>query len=312
MTRVSIIMPAFNREEYVAEAIDSVIAQTYEDWELIVVDDGSTDATLSIASTYADADPARIRILSQPNRGVVAARNAGIGISRGTFVAFLDSDDTWEPGKLASQIAVYEADPNAAFVYTGFTTIEADGSRLREVLPDPRFQGDISELLWLVDNEILGATLLVRRSTLLAVGMFDSRLAGAENLALRLRLAETGPVRFVDESLYNYRRHGTNLSSDQARMLDERLKIIETYLARLDGRHGALFRRKVQARHDRLRGDLAFQSGAFAAALMQYAKAVLFVPARGEVLLRMLRCALGGPGNRMLRRLRHGVGATAR
>lgn len=313
MTRVSIIMPAFDRQAYVAEAIESVLAQTYENWELIVVDDGSTDETLSIALAYANAHPSRIRVLSKVHGGVVAARNAGIEIAEGVVVAFLDSDDTWEPGKLAAQMVVFDSEPHAAFVYTGFSEVDADGSLVRKVLPDPRFQGDIAELLWLADNEILGATLLVRKSTLLAVGMFDSRLGGAENLALRLRLAETGPVRFVDECLYNYRRHGTNLSSDQTRMLDERRKIIETYLDRKDSGYGMLFRRKVKARHDRLLGDLAFDAEEFGTALGRYAKAVAFVPGRGGVLIRMVRCVLGSTGNRMLRKLKHAVvGATAR
>lgn len=313
MTRISIIMPAFDREAYVAEAIDSVLAQTYEDWELIVVDDGSTDETLSIATTYAHGHPRKIRVLSRAHGGVVAARNAGIEVAEGGFVAFLDSDDTWEPDKLASQIAVFDAEPHAAFVYTGFSEVDANGSVVRKVLPDSRFQGEILELLWLADNEILGATLLVRRSTLLAVGMFDSRLEGAENLALRLRLAETGPIRFVDRSLYNYRRHGSNLSSDRSRMLDERRKIIEAYLDRRDSGYGALFRRKVKARHDRLAGDLAFETEEFGAALGRYAKAVPFVPGRGDVLIRMVRCVLGSTGNRVLRRLKQAVvGATAR
>src|SRR3954454_24972846 len=97
---ISVIMPAFNRERFLSEAIESVFAQTFPDWELIIVDDGSTDETAPIANNFARLHPQRIRVLSQPNSGVVAARNAGIWESHGTHIAFLDSDDIWVPTKL--------------------------------------------------------------------------------------------------------------------------------------------------------------------------------------------------------------------
>jgi len=117
---VSIVTIFLNEERYLAEAVASVLGQTYPAWELLLVDDGSTDGSTALARERAARDPGRVRYLEHPghaNRGMSAARNLGIAAARGAYVAFLDADDTWLPGKLTAQVALLRAHPDAAMVY---------------------------------------------------------------------------------------------------------------------------------------------------------------------------------------------------
>ena len=127
---VSIIMPAFNRERYLAESIESVLNQTFADWELIVVDDGSSDSTPAIIERYCLSFPGRVKPISQANSGVAAARNTGIKASTGELVAFIDSDDLWHPRKLERQVQSLREAGDVAFVYTGYETIDPFGRLL--------------------------------------------------------------------------------------------------------------------------------------------------------------------------------------
>ena len=118
--RVSTIVIFLDAKRFFEEAIESIIGQDYADWELLLVDDGSADGTADIARRYAEVDPLRIRYLTHPgreNRGMSASRNLGIREARGEYVAFLDADDAWLPGKLAQQVAILDSYPNAAMVY---------------------------------------------------------------------------------------------------------------------------------------------------------------------------------------------------
>jgi len=129
---VSIITPAYNVEKYIGATITSVIAQTYENWELIIVDDASGDDTFNIVSSYAQQDK-RIRVVKTPkNGGVAAARNFGIELARGAYIAFLDSDDLWMPGKLQIQIRQMMA-KNAMFSFTGYQVIDEDDRYIKTI-----------------------------------------------------------------------------------------------------------------------------------------------------------------------------------
>src|SRR5208337_1705827 len=115
MAKVSVVIPVYNGAATISCALASVFAQSYSDYEVVVLDDGSTDDTASVLAGYGD----RIRVISQRNRGLSAARNAGVRASGGEYVAFLDDDDEWMPEKLARSAAVLDQDPNCALVYTG-------------------------------------------------------------------------------------------------------------------------------------------------------------------------------------------------
>ncbi|MEP7308727.1 MAG: glycosyltransferase family 2 protein [Acidobacteriota bacterium] len=183
---VSVVIPVFNRPAAVRRAIDSVLGQTYQDFEIIVVDDGSTDATP--AAVEALADP-RIRLIRHGrNRGGSAARNTGIRASSAPYVAFLDSDDEWLPTKLAQQLEVFErSSDQVGLVYTGAERVFPDGSVSRHI---PRRRVDLS-LALLTDN-VVGETSLgmVRRSALEAVDGFDESLPSCQDLDLWLRVCE--------------------------------------------------------------------------------------------------------------------------
>lgn len=302
---VSIILPAFNRERFLDEAIQSVFSQTYPHWELIVVDDGSTDSTAAIARRYADENPGAVRLISKRNGGVVSARNAGIQASRGEFVAFIDSDDRWDSSKLALQVDSLSAYPPASFVYTGHHIVDSTGTLQRTVLPDPRFQGHIEKLLWLEHNEILGPTMIVRRDALFSVGLFDERLRGAENLDLRIKLARRGPVHYVNAPLYFYRKHDESLTAQVDLMVAQHWRMIQAHFA--PGEPAAKIpglRRQVIARHWRQRADLAFIRNEFGLALRCYCRSLPASSRKINALVLALRCVLGRPGNALLRRLK--------
>ena len=134
MPKVSVIIPVFNGAETIGRALQSVFAQTFTDYEIVVVNDGSTDDTASVLAGYGE----KIRVVSQSNRGLSAARNAGIAASQGEYVALLDDDDQWLPEKLALCVPVLDADPDCALVYTGMLKVDADGRPLSGPYGSPR------------------------------------------------------------------------------------------------------------------------------------------------------------------------------
>lgn len=182
--RVSVVIPAYNRAATIARAVASALAQDPPPLEVIVVDDGSTDATREVVEAIADP---RLRLVSQPNAGVSAARNRGIAEARGGLVAFLDSDDEWLPGKLAAQVARFRsAGPRLGLVYTGLESLAADGSR---TVHRARHKGWIYRDL-LARNVVTGcgSTAMASRAALELVGGFDPALAANEDYDLVLRI----------------------------------------------------------------------------------------------------------------------------
>ena len=303
---VSVVMPAYNCERFLAAAVQSVLAQTYPHWELIIVDDGSSDRTLELARTYAHQHPARIRVVTQPNAGAAAARNTAIGMAQGSLVAFIDGDDEWMPTKLARQVPIFRQRPDVAFVYTGYRLVNSTGQAIAEVLPDPRFEGDVCERLWTEDNAIVGGTLIISRRLLREVGGFNGALKGAENLDLRLRLAQRGPVAFVNELLYDYRRYEGSLSTQQALMGDMHWQLIAAHFT--GAAAGSPLHRRVLSRYWHRHGDSAFARAEYGPALRAYARAWRNSARRRALLVRVARCALGARGNAVIRRVK---GATS-
>jgi glycosyltransferase involved in cell wall biosynthesis len=196
-SRVSVVIPVFNRAEAVQRAIASVLAQTCQDFEIIVVDDGSTDATASVVAAM--TDPRITLIRHERNRGGGAARNTGYRAGSAPFVAFLDSDDEWLPTKLERQLDVFErADDRLGLVYTGADRIFPDGTATRHI---PRRDADLARTL-LTEN-VIGETSLgmVRRSALDAIDGFDESLPAAQDMDLWLRLCERFRAKLVPEAL---------------------------------------------------------------------------------------------------------------
>jgi glycosyltransferase involved in cell wall biosynthesis len=214
--RVSVIVPTWNREKLVVRAVRSALAQTYRNIEVIVVDDGSTDGTLAALKELASGDP-RLLVVPAGHSGLPAvARNRGIEIARGRYVAFLDSDDEWLPGKLEAQVAQLEARPGLALTYAD-AFVEEKGVRRSTTLLDayPMRQSRVFGPL-VLGNFVPTSTVLARRSALRLAGGFDEsrRLRAFEDYDLWLRIALRGEMGCLREPLAVYHRHETNLSSD--------------------------------------------------------------------------------------------------
>ncbi|VVS93225.1 glycosyltransferase family 2 protein [Desulfoluna spongiiphila] len=185
---ISVIIPTYNRAWALGEAVDSVLAQTYPAVELIVVDDGSTDETPDLLARYGDA----LRVLTLENGGVSRARNHGISASKGEFIAFLDSDDRWLPGKLSEQATFFESNPEALICQTEEIWIR-NGKRVNPCKHHKKPSGDIFEAslhLCLVSP----SAVMMRRTLLEDVGLFDEALPACEDYDLWLRISCRYPV----------------------------------------------------------------------------------------------------------------------
>jgi glycosyltransferase involved in cell wall biosynthesis len=199
---ISCIVPVFNGERYLHEALDSILAQTYRPVEVIVADDGSTDGTVAVVASYGE----RVRYLWQPNAGSPAARNLGLGAAKGEFVAFLDADDLWHPEKLARQMARFQARPELDLSITHVQNFWIPELREEEV----RFQNHRLAQPW---PGYTSQALLARRTVFDTVGPFGTALREGDAKDWFLRAAEQGTVIELLPDVLVYRRlHRTNLS----------------------------------------------------------------------------------------------------
>jgi glycosyltransferase involved in cell wall biosynthesis len=220
---ISCIVPVFNGERYLAEALDSILKQSYRPLEIIVADDGSTDGTEAIVARFG----AQVRYLCQPNSGPASARNLGLGAVRGEFVGFLDADDLWHPEKLERQMARFDARPELDLCVTHVQNfwipeLRDEQERLRDHRVSQPLPGYVTE------------TLLARRAVFERVGQFNSALAHGDSTDWFLRAAEHGAVIELLPDVLSYRRlHQTNRSRLLAfNSRDEYLKIVKAVLDR--------------------------------------------------------------------------------
>jgi glycosyltransferase involved in cell wall biosynthesis len=207
MPRISVIIPTYNRADMLTRAVESVLAQTYTDFELIVVDDGSDDDTADRLDAFKD----RISIIRQERQGVSAARNAGIAAAIGDLLAFLDSDDQWLPEKLAVQVEFFDQSPNAMICQTEEIWIR-NGRRVNPKNRHQKPSGDIFEPslhLCLVSP----SAVMMRRKLFDLVGLFDENLPACEDYDLWLRASARLPVYLIDSPLIiKYGGHDDQLS----------------------------------------------------------------------------------------------------
>jgi glycosyltransferase involved in cell wall biosynthesis len=227
MPEVSVVIPAYNASATLAETLASVSAQTFEDFEVIVVDDGSSDNTASVA---ADTGDSRIRVMSVPNRGVARARNHGISQGQSTFVAFLDADDLWEHRKLELQVAALHSQPDAGLCVTLAVRIDAQS---RDIGTMPLLQtDDVGEAL-LRHSMIVGclSSGVVRRTTLDQVGVFDPRFSQCADWDLWLRMSTATRFAVVTEPLVRYRTSPGNMSSNIALLEHETFHVLDSFFA---------------------------------------------------------------------------------
>ena len=218
MPAVSIIMPAYNVEPYVGEAIRSALAQTYTDFELIVVDDGSKDGTADVVRRRAREDP-RIHLVQHANRGLAGARNSALRAARGAFIALLDSDDLWEPDFLAEQMAILEARPDVDIVTgNGWCLGGAQHGQLARPYPDSRPAPDLASIIG--DEWSVFIMSVFRRRVYTTIGPFDEDMRSNEDYDFWLRAAVAGCTFYRnDRPLGHYRVRTDSLSASDVRML---------------------------------------------------------------------------------------------
>lgn len=239
---VSVILPVFNRLEFLRSAVDSVLAQTLSDWELIIADDGSEAETAAYLGQL-ESLPRVTLIRLEHSGNPSAVRNAAVREARGKYVAFLDSDDVWDPAKLARQTAVLEGPTNRRWIYTGYVQIDEAGDPTDGPADKPwvPYDGWIFEPLLRLDASVATAAVLVERELLTQAGGFDEALLLFEHYDLWLRLARRSEIELIDEPLtqlrvhrQHYSRAGVAMAAGRYRLLQKmRREIVEPTLHRL-------------------------------------------------------------------------------
>lgn len=230
---VSIITPTFNHEKYLADCIESVLNQTYTNWEMIILNDGSTDRTEQIAATYRDAD-SRIRLESQENVGIFRLSetyNKGLEIAKGSYIAVLEGDDCWSPKKLETQVSAIQRDPSAVLCWSMARCVNADKSEVYYTAPDLAASdagyysndpvGSIMNI-FLFRNCIPALTMLIKRDVLMQIGgfkqVFDLPLVDLPTL---YELAHEGRFIFIPETLGDWRNYATQITKTYPAVMTE-------------------------------------------------------------------------------------------
>lgn len=218
--RVSVIMAAYNAEPFLTEAVESVFAQTFDDWELIVSDDGSTDGTHALAHSLAARDPERVRVIhAESNQGKPFALNRALAVRQGELVAWLDGDDVMLPEKLARQVAALDADPLAAGCSHDAEMFESDSGRViggfsQVANGGPLRSGGIE--LWFDPTYKMLPSATMIRSSLCPAGGFDERLTFTNDWLFDIEVFRGGHCIAIDEMLVRYRRHSDNFTTRAA------------------------------------------------------------------------------------------------
>jgi glycosyltransferase involved in cell wall biosynthesis len=228
--QVSVIIPAYNGRAYIAQAIESVLGQSYTDLELLVVDDGSTDDTAAIIQSYG----ARLRYFCKTNGGPGSARNAGIRHAQGEYIAFLDQDDLWLPNRLAEQVPMLQHDAQLGLVFSdALYQTTANQQEHHSFAIDRPFSGHAFAQLF-TNNFIPNLTVLVRKSCFDRLGLLDESgtMMITDDYNMWLRVAAHYPIAFVDKPLARYRWHEQNFSADRERALIDTMTALQDVLQR--------------------------------------------------------------------------------
>lgn len=230
--KVTVIVPTFNRAAYLSEAIESIFAQTFTDYELLVVDDGSTDDTAIVLARFTDP---RLRVFHQEHRGISAAMNTGLRVARGQYIARLDSDDVWLADLLAAEDAVLDARPDIGVVYAKAQAMAANGSLLEHYIGLPlRYPHDpFLSLVW--GDSTCNIALLARRECFEAAGFYDETLLTHEDWDMWLRVAQSHHFLFLNRILARFREHEHRITSPSlptfANHIESRVRVIDKLYA---------------------------------------------------------------------------------
>lgn len=298
MTTVSVVIPYYNRAEWLWQAVESVLAQTFQDFEVIVVDDGSEEQP-QLHERFTDA---RIRYVRQDHRGASAARNHGLRLATGKYVAFLDADDVFLPEKLVVQVAQMDANPSIALSHTSYVRIDAVGRKLEEI-PAGTFGGRVYPGI-LLQCPIATPTVMVRRATLDERRLrFEESVNIGEDIILWIDLARQHSILGIDQLLTKVRMHGKNADSDPESQYRGRLDILR-HAFRKDPTFTWSYRRRAFAGVCSETGQFFLELGDRKRALRYFARGLTYWPANPRSLSIVIRLALPPRLRAMLRSIR--------
>ena len=228
---VSIVIPAFNAMGHLPETLQSAQSQSHANTEILIVNDGSTDGVVEFVARQQDP---RIKLLSQPNRGLAAARNTGIAAAKGAYIAFLDADDLWDAEKLACQVGALESSASAGLAHTGIRYIDRCGRPLNK--PLAAFgNGSVRDSILLENPVRCGSTPVVRASCFADVGTFDESLRFSEDWDMWIRIARRYDFIAIGRPLTSYRQHEANMTKSHTVIMPNMLKILDKAFRERDG-----------------------------------------------------------------------------
>jgi glycosyltransferase involved in cell wall biosynthesis len=271
---VSVIIPNYNYSQYLSQAIDSVLAQSYPLVEVIVVDDGSTDDSIAKLWRYGK----QIRYVQQQNKGVAAARNRGVQESVGELIAFLDSDDLWLPSKIEKQIEQFNARPELGLIHCG--VIEFNEQTGRETRRLDGQQGWVANELLLLQRPVIlggGSGLMIRRKIYQEIGGFDTDFSTSADWDLFYQIARRYQIGFIAEPLVMYRMHDSNMHSNVNVMEHDMLLGFQKAFSSASTEVRSLRRRAYAKLHLILAGSY-FQAGQTRDFLRHFGRSLLFSP----------------------------------
>lgn len=279
---VSAIIPVYNGEAFVAEAISSVLEQTYPAVECLVIDDGSTDNTAAVIREFGD----RVRYIHKPNGGVASARNLGAASARGRYIAFLDADDIWLPFKLERQMKLLVSRPDLGLTYSGVTMVDEKLRKLGEVMPPAPDVALRNSLLLELPVMMISMTAVLPLEAFRAVNGFDERLSTSADTYFACRLAREFPVECIEEPLALYRQHGAQMHLNARAMEHDMLFILEEMFEK-GGLPDELMklRSRAYANLHMTLAAAAFHSGSRGRFLSYLMKAMSYHPPRAASLL---------------------------
>jgi glycosyltransferase involved in cell wall biosynthesis len=230
MPKVDIIIPAYNAARYLPIAIDSVMAQTFEDWRIILVDDGSTDDTADVVAPYVDRLGQKLKYIKQVNRGLPAARNVAMANSSAEFLALLDADDVWLPCRLSESLKCFEGRPQVGIAYGFNARVDVEGRVIDTFNRRQKHgEGRIAPYIYMRKVYLNCPTVTFRRKCVDEVGPFDENLRATEDRDLWFRIALRYEVAFVPKVIAHYRVSPNSMSTDSGRMLEAQLQFIEKH-----------------------------------------------------------------------------------
>jgi glycosyltransferase involved in cell wall biosynthesis len=222
MPKVSVVIPAYNAMTYLPETVESVLRQTFTDFEVLIIDDGSPDQVVQWASQLSDS---RVKLISQKNQGLPGARNTGIAHAQGEYIAFLDADDLWEPTKLEKQVRCLDENPAVGLVHTWMVLVDEQGKSTGKVMPS-NAEGHVWKQL-AERNAIACPSVVVRRCCFERVGVFDRNLRSLEDWDMWIRIAAQYPFAVIKEPLAYYRQLSGSMSKNCQVMEESFRTVIE-------------------------------------------------------------------------------------